>query len=334
MTDSGSIAALAQDVRDGKRSGLGRAITLLESGRAADRPRAEALLAALLPDSGNSIRVGITGPPGVGKSTLIEALGTQLTAAGHRLAVLAVDPSSTRTGGSILGDKTRMTELSRDPNAFIRPTPSSGTLGGVARHTRETIVACEAAGFDVVFVETVGVGQSEATVASMVDFFLVLVQPGSGDELQGIKRGILELVDLLAVTKADGTMAPAAERTRHQFSSALHLIPPRHKAWTPKVVTCSALEVTGLEPLWAAVLEHRTALEASGEWSANRASQNAAWMWRALEEGLLGAVRGNDAVRDLIGTLLGDVRSGVLSPDVAAAKVLARFLESSPASPG
>lgn len=326
MTDTGAIAALADEVRQGKRAGLGRAITLLESARPQDRPRAEALLAALLPDSGGSIRVGITGPPGVGKSTLIEAFGSHLTAAGRRLAVLAVDPSSTRTGGSILGDKTRMTELSRDPNAFIRPSPSGGALGGVARRTRETIVACEASGFDVVFVETVGVGQSEATVASMVDFFLVLVQPGSGDELQGIKRGILELVDLLAVTKADGASAPAAERTRHQFASALQLIPPRHPGWTPKVVTCSALERAGLEVLWSTIEEHRSALEASGEWAALRASQNVAWMWRAVEDGLLGAVRGDADIQALIATLLPTVREGTLSPDVAAAQVLAKFL--------
>ncbi|MGH6621149.1 MAG: methylmalonyl Co-A mutase-associated GTPase MeaB, partial [Alphaproteobacteria bacterium] len=252
---------------------LARAITLTESRKAEHQQMAEAVLLRLLPHSGKAHRVGITGVPGVGKSTFIDALGTRLTAQGHRVAVLAVDPTSSRTGGSILGDKTRMERLSRDERAFIRPSPTAGTLGGVTRRTREAMHLCEAAGFDVILVETVGVGQSEVAVSEMVDFFLVLAIAGAGDELQGIKRGILELADMIAVNKADGDNRERAVRAASEYASAMHLITPAGASWVPPVVTCSALKDTGLEELWDQVTEHRRRLTASGELAAKRSSQ-------------------------------------------------------------
>jgi LAO/AO transport system kinase len=313
-------------LRAGDRAALGRAITLVESRRADDRPVADALLGRLLPHAGGALRVGITGMPGVGKSTLIEALGRRLTAAGHRVAVLAVDPSSARTGGSILGDKTRMPELAHDPRAFIRPTPSGGALGGVARRTRETIVVVEAAGHDVVLVETVGVGQSEVMVANMVDFFLVLTLAGGGDELQGIKRGILELADLLVVTKADGDNLPAAERARAEYRGALALMPPRSPEWTPRVELCSALTGEGLDRLWAAVQEHRAALRATGAWDRRRGEQRVHWLWQSIRDGLEEALAGHEGVKARLGELEAAVRDGRATPDAAAAEVLAVFL--------
>jgi len=319
------VEAIAAGVVAGNRTALGRAITRIESTRPQDRADADALLAALAEHAGRAHRVGITGTPGVGKSTLIEALGSQLTGAGHRVAVLAVDPSSTRSGGSIMGDKTRMAQLARDPNAFIRPTPSSGALGGVARRTRETIVLVEAAGYDVVLVETVGVGQSETMVAQMVDSFLVLVLAGGGDELQGIKRGILELADGVVVTKADGDNVTAAERARASYRQALSLVPPRLAAWTPQVATCSAVTGDGLVELWALAAEHRAALEQSGDWERQRAEQRVGWMHAALEAGLRARFEADAGVAAARDALEASVRDGSVSPDAAAAKLLATF---------
>jgi LAO/AO transport system kinase len=313
-------------LRAGDRAALGRAITLVESRHAADRPDADALLERLLPHAGGALRVGITGVPGVGKSTLIEALGRRLTALGHRVAVLAVDPSSARSGGSILGDKTRMPQLAHDPRAFIRPSPSGGALGGVARRTRETIAVVEAAGYDVVLVETVGVGQSEVLVANMVDFFLVLALAGGGDELQGIKRGILELADLLVVTKADGDNVQAARRARAEYAGALDLMQPRSRQWRPRVELCSAVTGEGLDAIWAAVEMHRAALQGSGEWEQRRGEQRVHWLWQSIRDGLEEALAGHEGVKARIGALEIAVRSGAITPDAAAAEVLAVFL--------
>ncbi|MEM7159841.1 MAG: methylmalonyl Co-A mutase-associated GTPase MeaB [Myxococcota bacterium] len=309
-------------LRQGNRSALGRAITLVESRREADRALAQQILAELLPHGGQALRVGITGMPGVGKSTLIEALGGSLTAKGHRVAVLAVDPSSARSGGSILGDKTRMQELARDPAAFIRPSPSDGTLGGVARRTRETITLVEAAGYDVVLVETVGVGQSEVMVADMVDFFLVLTLAGGGDELQGIKRGILELADLLVVTKADGDNVQAARRAAVEYGGSLDLMPPRSPAWRARVQTCSAQTGDGLDALWDAVLEHRDALREAGVWDSRRGEQRVRWLWRAIEEGLQDALAADADAQQVLGSVRAPVRAGDLAPEAAAQRVL------------
>jgi LAO/AO transport system kinase len=324
------VEALAQDVRAGRRAALARAITLVESVRASDRPAADALVAALMPchddaSAKTSHRVGITGVPGVGKSAFIETMGTKLTARGHRVAVLAVDPSSVRSGGSILGDKTRMTALSRDPNAFIRPSPAAGALGGVARRTRETIIVCEAAGFDVVMVETVGVGQSEVMVADMVDFVLVLVLAGGGDELQGMKRGIFELADAIAVTKADGDNVAAAEIARQELAAALRYMRPRADGWAPEARTCSSLTGSGLDEIWNAVVGHRAMLEASGGWVARRQEQHLRWMWAAVEQGVLAAFAADPAVAAVLARLEAEVRRGTIGPDRAAADLLQAF---------
>jgi LAO/AO transport system kinase len=322
------IDALAAGVRSARRRDLGRAITLVESTRPEDRALADALLSRLSPGPTTTHRVGITGVPGVGKSTLIEALGLHLCAHGHRVAVLAVDPSSARSGGSILGDKTRMTELSRHPSAFIRPTPAAGALGGVARHTRETIAVVEAAGYDVVLVETVGVGQSEVMVAHMVDTFVVLALAGGGDELQGIKRGILELCDLLAITKADGANVPAARNARGEYARALALVPPRDAAWSPRVLTCSAVTGEGLSDLWHAVAAHRQALEQAGAWEGRRAEQRVRWLWQALETSLVDRLRADPAVAAALAGIQAEVRAGTVSPDRAAEQLLLTFLGS------
>src|SRR6202167_5040878 len=262
------IGKLAQGVRSGDRSVLSRAITLTESKRADHRRAAAALTQALLGATGKAIRVGITGAPGVGKSTTIDALGTFLTGKGHKVAVLAVDPSSARTGGSILGDKTRMAQLAADARAFIRPSPAAGTLGGVAAKTRETMLICEAAGYDVILVETVGTGQSETAVADMTDFFLALMLPGAGDELQGLKKGVVELADMIAVNKADGDNIARAKAAAAEYRAALHILSPRSPHWSPPVVTYSALTGDGIPALWEKVLDHRTAMNASGEFAA------------------------------------------------------------------
>ncbi len=319
-------AAWAEAVRRGDRRALARAITHLESTRADQAARGQALLESLVPYTGAAERVGITGPPGVGKSTFIEALGVQLIEQGHRVAVLAVDPSSPVTGGSILGDKTRMERLALHEAAFIRPSPSGGSLGGVAHRTRETMLLCEAAGFDVVLVETVGIGQSEVSVASMVDFFLVLVQPGAGDELQGIKKGVLELADALLVTKADGDQAAAAERARGAHLQALGLLRAQSPHWKPPVLTASAVSGTGIGEVWQAVVGHREALEASGERQARRREQARAWMWSLLEEGLEEAFRRHPAVAARIDRAERDVESSKTTPAAAARRLLDAFL--------
>ncbi len=320
-----TVAELAVRVCDGDRVALGQAITLIESTRSEDRLRARALLAELAPKAGGSHRIGVTGAPGVGKSSLIEALGKHLTVSGHRVGVLAVDPSSTRSGGSILGDKTRMQELSRDPNAFIRPSPSRGELGGVARRTRETMSVLEAAGYDVLLVETVGVGQSEATVANMVDTFLVLQLAGGGDALQGIKRGILELVDVLAVTKADGDNETAARHAQADYAAALPLMTPRSVAWTTPVLTCSAVTGSGVAELWSSLEAHRTALESAGEWERRRGAQRKSSMWDLLETALVDALRSDARVAARLPDLEVKVEAGELAPDLAAEELLAVF---------
>jgi LAO/AO transport system kinase len=279
--------ALIAGVLAGDRTSIGRAITLVESTLPSDRRRAAALLERLLPETGNAHRVGITGVPGVGKSTFIESLGTHLTSAGHRVAVLTVDPSSSRTGGSILGDKTRMEKLANDELAFIRPSPASGNLGGVARATREAMLVLEAAGHDVVLVETVGVGQSETVVHGMVDMFVVLMLAGAGDTLQGIKKGVLELADMLAVNKADGANAEKAELAAVEYRRALHLLTPASATWSPPVVTCSGLTGAGLGELWEQVENHRSKMTASGELEERRRSQQLEWMRQLLRDRLL-----------------------------------------------
>jgi LAO/AO transport system kinase len=304
---------------------MARAITLLESTRPDHAVAARSLLEALVPDSGGAIRVGVSGPPGVGKSHLIEALGQRLLARGLRVAVLAVDPSSPVTGGSILGDKTRMEKLSRHPNAFIRPSPSGGSLGGVAQHTREAMIVCEAAGFDVVIVETVGIGQSEVAVASMVDFFLVLLAPGGGDELQGLKKGVMELADTLVVNKADGDTLAIAERTRTSYAGALELLRPTSPTWRPRVLTASALTGAGIDEIWAAVEAHRAQAEASGELQARRRIQARAWMWALVDEGLKRAFRAHPRVHAAIGPLERDVEALKTTPAAAARALLEAF---------
>ena len=320
-----SLETFYDGVRSGDRAILGRAITLVESARPEHQQLAQQLLVRLLPHAGNSQRVGITGVPGVGKSTFIDALGSNLTAAGHRVAVLAVDPSSSRTGGSILGDKTRMERLSIDPAAFIRPSPTSGTLGGVTRATRETIVIVEAAGFDVVAVETVGVGQSETTVADMVDFFLVLMLPGAGDELQGIKKGILELADMIVVNKADGTNVFAAKAAAAVYANALHLITPPSAAWQLPVVVSSGLHNNGLDAIWQQIERHRSVQESTGAFTETRRSQQLRWMWAMVQDRLRDALRTHPAVAAALPQLEAAVRAGQRTATSAAEQILAAF---------
>jgi len=320
------IEPLVAGVRDGDRATLGKALTLVESNRPDHRRRAHALLAALLPDTGGANRIGITGVPGVGKSTFIEAFGLRLIEQGHRVAVLAVDPTSTVSRGSILGDKTRMEELARSEHAFIRPSPSGGSLGGVAGKTRESILVCEAAGFDMVLVETVGVGQSETTVADMVDVFLLLMLAGAGDELQGIKRGILEIADLIAINKADGDNRGRAERARAELARALELLrPPVHGRWTPRVVTSSAVTGDGLDAIRDLILEHRIFLEADGGLERLRSAQQLRWMWSMVEEGLRDAVRQHPDVVRRVERLERAVVDGEVTATAAAEEILAAF---------
>jgi LAO/AO transport system kinase len=312
-------------VRAGDHAILGRAITLVESNARRDQALAQQLLVELLPFTGNAFRVGITGVPGVGKSTLIEALGTNLTGQGHKLAVLAIDPTSGVTGGSILGDKTRMTRLARDPNAFVRPSPASGSLGGVARKTRETMLVCEAAGFDVILVETVGVGQSETSVAEMVDFFLVLMLANAGDELQGIKRGIMELADLIAINKAEAENAVLVRNARREYMAALRLMRGTHPQWKPSVLAVSGLHNQGLDELWAKVVEHRQLLEQTGQLAQRRSEQTRRWMWRMVEERLLRALREHPEVAAKTPEIERAVMAGQLTATLGAEAILTAF---------
>jgi LAO/AO transport system kinase len=319
------VSELARQVVDEDRRALARAITTVESTRADHRDEAAALLTEVLPHAGGAIRIGISGAPGSGKSTFIEAFGLRLIGQGHRVAVLAVDPSSTRTGGSILGDKTRMEELARSDAAFVRPSPTAGTLGGVARRTREAMLLCEAAGFDVVMVETVGVGQSEVAVAGMVDLFILLIAPGAGDELQGIKRGIIELADIVVVNKHDGELAPAAKTTATDYDSALRLVRSKTSAWTARVVLASAVEGSGIDELWSTVEEFRSSLEATGDLERRRAEQAREWMWSEVSESLMDSLRHDERVAGLVRRLEKEVTAGDLPPAAAAREILDAF---------
>ena len=311
------VERLAREIRAGERNVLSRAITLIESKRADHRRSAAALTQTLLDATGKAVRVGITGAPGVGKSTMIDALGSLLTGRGRKVAVLAVDPSSRRTGGSILADKTRMARLANDANAFIRPSPSSGTLGGVAAKTRETMLLCEAAGYDVVLVETVGVGQSEIAVADMTDFFLVLALPGAGDELQALKKGVVELADMIVVNKADGDNLMRAKLAASQYGAALHILSPRSPNWSPPVIVSSALHNDGIETLWSHVLDHRQRLTASGELAARRGEQQVKWMWTMLEERLFEPLRNDRTIKAHLSRIEADVAAGKTAPATA-----------------
>jgi LAO/AO transport system kinase len=314
---STDLTATLSALRAGDRATLARAITLIESTRADHQQQARQLVQDLLPDTGKAVRVGITGAPGVGKSTTIDTLGTMLTGKGHKVAVLAVDPSSSRSGGSILGDKTRMAKLAADPNAFIRPSPAAGTLGGVAAKTRETVLLCEAAGFDVVLVETVGIGQSETVVADMTDFFLALMLPGAGDELQGIKKGVVELADMIAVNKADGDNVVRARTAAAEYRSALHILSPRSPNWTPPVMTYSGLTGDNVENLWNVVLDHRHKLTETGEIAARRREQQVKWMWAMFDENLRERIRSDRALGVRLPQIEAAVAAGTLSPAVA-----------------
>ncbi|WP_066897250.1 methylmalonyl Co-A mutase-associated GTPase MeaB [Mycolicibacterium houstonense] len=317
-----SVHELAAAIRSGDRAALARAITMVESTRADHRDQAQQLLLELMADAGKAQHIGITGVPGVGKSTTIEALGMYLIEAGHRVAVLAVDPSSTRTGGSILGDKTRMARLAVHPDAYIRPSPTSGTLGGVAKATRETIVLLEAAGYDVILVETVGVGQSEVTVSNMVDTFVFLTLARTGDQLQGIKKGVLELADVIVVNKADGEHAVEAKAAARELTGAIRLIYPRETLWRPPVLTMSAIEGNGLAELWETVIKHREVLTEAGEFEARRRAQQVDWTWSMVRDTVLDRVMSHPGVRSIRDEVERRVREGELTPALAAQEIL------------
>ena len=317
-----SVSDYVDGVLNCDRSLLAQAITLIESLNEDHRATADAVLNELLIQNQDSIRIGITGVPGVGKSTFIESFGKQLTSLDHKVAVLAVDPTSSRTGGSILGDKTRMQELSRDKNAFIRPSPTSGTLGGVTRVTRETIVLCEAAGFDVILVETVGVGQSEIMVSQMVDFFLALMLPGAGDELQGIKKGILEIADMIAVNKADGEMKNAANRAVMEYQHALDILNPKSANWKPRSLSCSAFTGDGLAAIWETICDYKRLIKDAGEWQEKRKSQQVEWMWAIIRERILSKIETNEKVQSLVPQLELQVAESKLTPALAAFEIL------------
>jgi LAO/AO transport system kinase len=319
--------ALADAVADGDRRALARAITLIESSRRDHRDAAGRLLERLMPHTGKSIRLGISGAPGVGKSTFIEALGNHLIDAGHRVAVLTVDPSSAISGGSILGDKTRMETLARRPEAFIRPTPAGRVLGGVARRSREALLLCEAAGFDVIIVEMVGVGQSETKVSEMTDMFVLLLQPGGGDELQGIKRGIMELADLVLFNKADGELKDLAGRSAAEYRHALRLLHPRSAHWQVEVRTCSSIDGSGIAEAWDAALRHQQALSGSGELEKLRATQARDWMWAEVQDSLIADLREDARVREHLPALDDAVTSGRLPAAAAAERLLEIYLE-------
>jgi LAO/AO transport system kinase len=317
--------ALAEQILSGDRRALAKAITLVESTRADHGDQAVALLEALMPHTGQSIRIGVSGAPGVGKSTFIESLGNYLTEQGHQVAVLAVDPTSAVSGGSILGDKTRMETLSVNPKAFVRPSPAGKTLGGVTRRTRESLLLCEAAGYDVIIVETVGVGQSETAVSDMTDMFLLLLSPGGGDDLQGIKRGIMELADLVLVNKADGDQANLASQTVSDYRAALHFMQARTPSWTPQVRACSALNNTNIETAWSVVTEFRQALVASGELTTLRAQQARAWMWAETAEMLIAGLKNHPAIKSMVPELEQQVLAGTLPAIVAAERLIEHY---------
>src|SRR5215212_2241839 len=323
MAAIADLNRLANGIRAGDRATLARAITLVESKRADHRKAAHRLVQELLAHTGKAVRVGITGAPGVGKSLTIDALGTFLTRGGHKVAALAVDPSSTRTGGSILADKTRMARLAVDRNAFVRPSPAGTTLGGVAAKTRETMLLCEAAGYDVVLVETVGVGQSETAVADMTDFFLVLMLPGAGDELQGLKKGVVELADMIAVNKADGDNIARAKAAAGEYKAALHILAPKSAHWSPPVVTYSALTGDGIKALWRNVTAHREQSLASGEHASRRREQQVKWMWSMLEERITSRLRSDPAIRNKLPNIERAVAAGTLSPMLAVEEIAA-----------
>ena len=314
--------AYIQGILAKEKRSLAKTITLVESSLPGDQELARTIIDRLLPYTGNAVRLGITGVPGVGKSTFIESMGMFLTQKGHHVAVLAVDPSSKRSGGSILADKTRMERLSVEERAFIRPSPSGGTLGGVARKTRESMLICEAFGFDVIIVETVGVGQSETTVASMVDFFLVLMLAGAGDELQGIKKGVLELADAVAINKADGDNIEKAKLARIEYENALHFLNPASPNWIPPVTTCSALATTGIDTIWQKVLSHRESLLQSGELYAKRKKQALDWMWNLVEEGLRLRFHQNENIKSRLPKMVSAVEKGDMAPTAAAMELL------------
>lgn len=312
-------------VIQGNRRIIAKTITIVESSLPDHQKLAKAIIDSLLPHSGKAVRIGITGVPGVGKSAFIESFGMMLLKDKHRIAVLAVDPSSKKSGGSVMGDKTRMERLAVEESAFIRPSPSGGTLGGVARKTRETMIVCEAAGFDVMIVETVGVGQSETTVASMVDFFLVLMLSGAGDELQGIKKGVLELADAIAITKADGDNIEKAKQARKEYETALHLINPSSSNWSPPVVTCSAFKLEGMKNIWKIILNHQEKLTSTGEFKENRKIQSIEWMWSLLEEGLKDQFYKNPDIKLMLPKIKQEVEKGKIAPTAAAFELLSSF---------
>ncbi len=322
-----SPSQLTDQLLAGDRRALARAVTLVESTREDHRDEARALLEEVVPHTGGSMRLGISGAPGAGKSSLIEALGLRAIAAGHKVAVLTIDPSSSISGGSILGDKTRMPDLSREADAFIRPSPSSGTLGGVARRTREAMLVCEAAGFDLVIVETVGVGQSEGTVSELVDLFLLVAAPAGGDELQGIKRGIMELVDVVAVNKADGDLLAAANRAAADFGHALHLLRPKRPGASVEVLICSALTGAGIAELWDHLVATHASLIGAEALNELRSRPNVAWMWSEVTDALLDRLRSHPGAQDRLRALEAAVSDGTMSPTAAAHDVLSRFLE-------
>ena len=324
---SKDVTQLAEAIRDGDRRALARAITIVESTRDDHRAVSGALLEQLMPHTGKAIRVGVSGAPGVGKSTFIEALGNHVIDEGHKVAVLTVDPSSAISGGSILGDKTRMETLSRREEAYIRPSPSGDTLGGVTRRTRETLLLCEAAGFDVIIVETVGVGQSETKVAEMTDMFVLLLQPGGGDQLQGIKRGIMELADLILVNKADDDLVSLAGQSANEYRHALQLLRPRSANWTVEVHTCSSRDGAGIDKAWEVMTRHQDVLEGSGELASVRAGQARSWLWSEVQDSLIADLRADPDVREQIDRLESAASDGRIPATIAAERLLDIYLK-------
>ncbi len=322
-----TLEDFVEGIRNGDRSVLGRAITLLESQLTDHQELGQEIINACLPYSGGAIRIGVTGAPGVGKSTFIEAIGQYLTARDHKVAVLAIDPTSPVSKGSILGDKTRMYELSLDPKAFIRPSPAGTTLGGVAQKTREAMLLCEAAGYDVILIETVGVGQSEVAVHAMVDFFLLLLLPGAGDELQGIKRGIVEMADLLVVNKADGERETLAKKAKRAYANALHLFPPKENQWFPEVRLCSAIEKAGLEEIWKVVKHFEETTKRNGAFERKRKSQLSNWFQQSIDEGLKSYFKNDEQIKERLATIEQQVLSGKISPYLAAQQLLDLFFK-------